>query len=83
MNKTTKIEVIIAIFLIVVFGISLIYTRIVERQAEEEQIDTTVVALADVNRFFTIDSAISKYYSYIYSNDSDSLFKVLDASYVE
>ena len=36
MNKTTKIEVIIAIFLIVVFGISLIYTRIVERQAEEE-----------------------------------------------
>ena len=83
MNKTTKIEIIIAVFLIAVFAISLIYTKYVEGKAEEEQIDTTVVALADVNRFFTIHSSISKYYSYIYSNDSDSLFKVLDQDYVQ
>ena len=83
MSKTVKIEIFIIIFLIVMFAISLIYTRIVEGQVEEEQIDTYVTALADVNRFFTIDSAISKYFSYVTSKNSDSLFKVLDQDYVQ
>ena len=83
MNRTTKIELIIIILLIAIFGISFIYMKTTERKSEEEKINTEVIALADVNRFFTIDSAISKYYSYIYSNDSDSLFKVLDQDYVQ
>lgn len=82
MNKTTRIEVIIICFLIIIFTVSLIYTRIFEGHVEEEKIDTTVVALADVNRFFTIDSAISKYFSYVTSNNSNFLFKVLDQDYV-
>ena len=83
MNKTTKIEVVIIILLIAVFGISLIYAKTTERRAEEETINTTVTALSDVNRFFTIDSAISKYFSYVTSKNSESILKILDEDYIE
>lgn len=83
MNKTAKIEVVIIILLVVIFGASFIYMRFTENKAEEEQIDTTVVALADVNRFFTIDSAISKFFSYVTLKDSESILKILDEDYME
>lgn len=83
MNKTTKIEVIIIILLIAVFGISFIYAKTTEGKADEETIDTTVTALSDVNRFFTIDSAISKYFSYVTSKNSESILKILDEDYIE
>ena len=83
MNKTTKIEVVIIIILIAVFGISFIYAKTTEGKADEETIDTTVTALSDVNRFFTIDSAISKYFSYVTSKNSESILKILDEDYIE
>ena len=83
MNKTTKIEVVIIILLIAIFGISFIYAKTTERRAEDETIDTTVTALSDVNRFFTIDSAISKYFSYVTSKNSESILKILDEDYIE
>ena len=83
MNKTTKIEVVIIILLIAVFGISFIYAKTIEGKASDETIDTTVVALSDVNRFFTIDSAISKYFSYVTSKNSTSLLKILDEDYIK
>lgn len=83
MNKTAKIELIIIILLIAIFGISFIYMKTTERKSEEEKINTEVIALADVNRFFTIDSAVSKYFSYITSKNSDSILQVLDKDYVE
>ena len=83
MNKTTKIEVVIIILLIAVFGISFIYAKTTEGKADEETIDTTVTALSDVNRFFTIDSAISKYFSYVTSKNSESILKILDEDYIE
>lgn len=83
MNKTTKIEVVIIILLIAVFGISFIYAKTTERRVEDETIDTTVTALSDVNRFFTIDSAISKYFSYVTSKNSESILKILDEDYIE
>ena len=52
MNRTTKIELIIIILLIAIFGISFIYMKTTERKSEEEKINTEVIALADVNRFF-------------------------------
>ena len=82
MNKTTKIEVVIIIILIAVFGISFIYAKTTEGKADEETIDTTVTALSDVNRFFTIDSAISKYFSYITLKDGESLLSILDEDYI-
>ena len=65
MNKKEKIELSVVIILVVVLVFSFIYVKFTENKVEEETIDTKVVALADVNRFFTIDSAISKYFSYI------------------
>ncbi len=82
MNKTAKIEMIISIILIVIFGSLLIYVS-VTRSDDDDLIDTTVSALSDVNRFFTIDSAIAKYFSYVTSQDSDSLLKILDEDYIE
>ena len=83
MNKTSKIELIIAVSLIVIFGITFIYMKTAENRGEEERIDTTVTALSDVNRFFTIDSAISKYFSYVTSKNSESILKILDEDYVQ
>ena len=54
-----------------------------EVMKDNESINTDVVALADVNRFFTIDSAISKYFSYITSKNSESILKILDEDYIE
>ena len=83
MNKTTKTEIVIIILLITVFAISFIYAKTTEGKADEETIDTTVTALSDVNRFFTIDSAISKYFSYVTAKNSESILKILDEDYIE
>lgn len=83
MNKTEKIELSVVIILVVVLVFSFIYVKFTENKVEEETIDTKVVALADVNRFFTIDSAISKYFSYITLKDNESLLKILDEDYIE
>ena len=53
-----------------------------EVMKDNESINTDVVALADVNRFFTIDSAISKYFSYITLKDGESLLSILDEDYI-
>ena len=83
MNKISKIELSISIILIIVFGITFIFMKTSELRTEEEKIDTTVIALQDVNRFFTIDSAIDKYFSYITLKSDESLLKTLDEDYVE
>ena len=83
MNNTEKIELSVVIVLVVVLVFSFIYVKFTENKVEEETIDTKVVALADVNRFFTIDSAISKYFSYITLKDNESLLKILDEDYIE
>ena len=83
MNKISKIELSISIILIIVFGITFIFMKTSELRTEEEKIDTTVIALQDVNRFFTIDSAIDKYFSYITLKNDESLLKTLDEDYVE
>ncbi len=82
MNKTVKAEVFIIILLVVIFCGSFIYMKAMQSKSREERIDNSVVALDDVNRFFTIDSAISKYFSYITSRDGESLLSILDADYI-
>ena len=83
MNKTSKIELSIVILLVVIFCGSFIYMKSMEVMKDNESINTDVVALADVNRFFTIDSAISKYFSYVTSKNSESILKILDEDYIE
>ena len=82
MNKTSKIELSIVILLVVIFCGSFIYMKSMEVMKDNESINTDVVALADVNRFFTIDSAISKYFSYIILKDGESLLSILDEDYI-
>lgn len=82
MNKTEKFEVIIIIILIAVFGGTLIYARGVDKEVREEAIDSTVTPLKEVNRYFSIDSAISKYVSYVVSKDMSSIMKVLNKDFV-
>lgn len=82
MNKTERIELIIAVTLIIIFGATLIYARSINREVEEEIIDNTVSPVKDVNRYFTIDSAISKYVSYVASEDTSSIIKTLNNEYI-
>lgn len=83
MDKTTKFEIIIITLLIAIFGISFICMKTAEIKSEQEKINTEVIALADVNRFFVIDSVVAKYFSYISSKKSESILQVLDKEYVE
>lgn len=83
MNKTEKIELFIVIILVIVFVFSFIYMKTTENKSEEQRIDTRVTALEDINRFFTIDSAVSKYFSYVVLKDSESLLKILDEDYIK
>ena len=83
MKKTAKIEIVICIILILVFGGTTIYSNIVKKEAEENKIDTTVFALNDINRYLTIDSSVSKYISYVSSKNNDYTYQVLDKNYLE
>ena len=83
MKKVEKIELSIVVIFIIIFVGTFIYTKMTEKKTEDQQIDTTVIALADVNRFFTIDSAISKYFSYITSKDDASILTILDSDYIK
>lgn len=83
MKKTAKIEIVICIILILVFGGTTIYSNIAKKEAEENKIDTTVFALNDINRYLTIDSSVSKYISYVSSKNNDYTYQVLDKNYLE
>ena len=83
MKKTAKIEIVICIILVLVFGGTTIYSNIVKKEAEENKIDTTVFALNDINRYLTIDSSVSKYISYVSSKNNDYTYQVLDKNYLE
>lgn len=83
MNKTERLEVIIIIILIAVFGTTLIIARSIDNNVEEEVIDNTVSPLKEVNRYFTIDSAISKYTSYVANSDTSSIIKTLSSDYID
>lgn len=82
MKKVEKIELSIVVIFIIILVSTFIYTKMIEKKTEDQQINTSVTALADVNRFFTIDSAISKYFSYVTSKNSESILKILSADYV-
>ena len=83
MKKVEKIELSIVVIFIIIFVGSFIYMKFTENKTEDQQIDTNVTALADVNRFFTIDSTISKYFSYITSKDDASILTILDSDYIK
>lgn len=83
MKKTAKIEIVICIILVLVFGGTTIYSNIAKKEAEENKIDTTVFALNDINRYLTIDSSVSKYISYVSSKNNDYTYQVLDKNYLE
>ena len=78
MDKTTKFEIIIITLLIAILGISFICMKTTEIKSEKEKINTEVIALADINRFFVIDSVVAKYFSYISSKKGESILQVLD-----
>ena len=83
MNKTEKIEIVIIVLLVLVFGGTLIYSKIVNNKVEEERIDETVSIVTDRNRFYTIDSVISKYIISLSFKNSSNVIKMLDNDYIE
>ena len=82
MNKTEKMEIIIIILLVLIFGGTLIYSKIINSKVEEEKIDETVSIVTDRNRFYTIDSAISKYIIALSSKNAPDVLKMLNNDYV-
>lgn len=83
MKKIEKIEIVICIILVLVFGGTTIYSNLAKKEAEANRIDNTVTALNDINRYLTIDSSVSKYISYVSSKNNDYTYQVLDKNYLE
>lgn len=83
MNKVEKLELIIIISLVLIFIITFSVMKSSENNLKNKTIDTSFYALKDYNRFFTIDSAISKYFSYVSAKEYDSVIKILDKNYVD
>lgn len=82
MNKVAKIEFFIVVLLIVIFVSTFIYSKNIKEKANEEKVDNSVFAISDVNRFFTIDSVVAKYFNYVIAKDNSSVLKILDQDYV-
>ena len=54
----------------------------ISKKSEETFVDTDYGVVTDYNRYYTVKNAIIKYLSYVNSKDSDSIYEVLDTSYI-
>ena len=74
------ILIIIVVILISILGI-ISFSDKDEEDVSNKNVNYNIVV--DYSRFFTVNSCIYKYFSYLSSKNYDNLFKVLDSEYIE
>lgn len=82
-NNIKKSRVFISIIFVILFISSFLLYNYKFGSKEETKIknESNVKLLDNYNRFFTVNSCIYKYITYLQSNDVDSILKVLDEDY--
>lgn len=82
MKKKDNYVLMIIISLILISILGLLYFKDKDNSNSTDE-KTKYTLLNDYSRFFTIDSCIYKYISYLSSGDSASVLKILDSNYVK
>lgn len=84
MNSFNKKKTILFIIFLTLVFISLFIYNSRNNNENKEIIkeENNVFLLRDYNRFFTVNSCVYKYISYIQNKDIDSLLKVLNKEYI-
>ena len=79
-KKDNYIISIIIIILLISISVVLYYKNDEEHNAKEE---TNIVLLKDYSRFFTVNSCIYKYISYLSSDSISDIINILDENFVK
>lgn len=80
-EREKKIFALVLVVAVLILGI---YKLFIEKNDNEEKIDTTTISiLNDSNRFFTVSSCVSKYINYLSIKDTDTLLILLSKEYKE
>ena len=80
-NKKRIVLIICFVFLFL-FSVFLFNSRFGNKTLNKNKEVSKINLLNDYSRFFTVNSCIYKYISYLQSKDIDSLMKVLDVNYI-
>ena len=80
MKKKDNYIILIIIILILISTLGLLYLN---KNNKVNNKTPNYVLLNDYSRFFTINSCLYKYISYVSNGDSDSILKILDNDYVK
>ena len=80
-NNNIKL-IIICVVLVIVLGLLYLYKGDKKDKTVDEK-EISYNLLEDYSRFFTVNSCIYKYFSYLSSKDTDSLLKVLDKKFID
>lgn len=80
-NKNRNISLIIFILLFVL-SLLLFYSSSNSNKEELDKQENNIKILSDYNRFFTVNSCIYKYISYLQVNDISNVLKILDEKYI-
>lgn len=71
---------IIILLIVIIFGLK-------QNRTKEEATENITAAgsnyIIDRNRYYTVKSAITKFYSFVNSKDTDSMLKILNENYVK
>ena len=84
MNKLNKNKTILYVVFVILILISLLIYNNRNKVTNNEKIqaENNIILLKDYNRFFTVNSCIYKYITYIQNKDIDSILKILNKEYV-
>ena len=84
MNNLNKNKTILFVVFVIMLLLSLFIYNSKNKTVEEEKVivEDNVVILRDYNRFFTVNSSVYKYITFIQNKDVDSLLKVLNKEYI-
>lgn len=83
MEKVNKNRIILfIIFILLIFLSFYIYDYFNKEEVEEKKEDSVkYVLLNDYSRFFTVNSCVYKYISYLQNKDTNSLLEILDKDF--
>lgn len=80
-----KNNIILVIILVLLFAVALTLVYLEKRDGKDALVteNKKVSVLKNYNEFYTVNSCVYRYLTYVQSRNSDSLLKVLDDSFVK
>ena len=83
MNKKDNYILLIIVIIILVSLLGIIYFSDKDKTLDDNNSKVIYKLVNDYSRFFTVNSCVYKYISYLSSKNTNSLLKVLDKEYID